>query len=118
MQHTRRVPARTDTGKNWPLFVIYARVLVQMLEDLEDHPFTPKQSTALHWFGCQPYDVAIVCAVCELSPRQVYREVARRLRATRIRSGPITSIRWELRSGKKLSEITVPPPKPCELLAA
>ncbi len=115
MQHTRRVPARTDTGKNWP-YVIYARVLVQMLEDLDDS--APEQTTAVHWFGWEPYEVAIVCAACELSPRQVYREVARRLRATRIKSGPITFIRWELRSGKKLSEITVPLPKPCELLAA
>lgn len=118
MQNPRRVPpARTDTGKNWPLFVIYARVLVQMLEDL-DHSYTPEQTTALHWFGCKPYDVAIVCAVCKLSPRQVYREVARRLRAARIKSKQITFIRWELRSGKKMSEIIVPLPKPCELLAA
>lgn len=112
--------ADTDTGKNWA-FVVYAHVLVQMTEDL-DQSGTEHQANAIKWYSCELYEVAIVCAICLENPRDVYREVARRLRRVEgTRSSQrrqIRIIRCQLASGQKLHEITVPLAEPHELVAA
>jgi hypothetical protein len=96
-----------EPGKNWPR-AIYSAVMLQMLEDLQ-RSRTEHQLNAVRWFSREPYEVAIVCAVCGLKPRQVYREVARRLREVRAQSRGVTFIRWQLRQGTQLDQIIVMP---------
>jgi len=97
---SRRSP---DTDKSWA-YIIYARVLLQMVEDLE-RPGTPEQAVALQWFTEDTENVALVCAACAVSPINVYREVRRRLRLAGIKSERVTFIRWHLRRGDRLHEI-------------
>jgi hypothetical protein len=104
MQHPR--PAAPESDKNW-LYTVYAAVLLKLLEDLE-RTRTQYQLQAIQWFAAEPYEVAIVCAICRLTPTQVYLEVSRRLRAKKIRCPQITFIRWHLRHGDALWEIRLP----------
>lgn len=101
MKHcSRRSP---DSSKSWA-YIIYARVLLQMVEDLE-RPGTPEQAVALQWFTEDLENVALVCAACSVNPINVYRQVRSRLRAARIKSARVTLIRWHLRRGNRLHDV-------------
>jgi hypothetical protein len=103
MQHPR---CAYESEKNW-LYTVYAAVLLKLLEDL-DRTRTSYQLQAIEWFAAEPYEVAIVCGICRLTPTQVYLEVSRRLRVKKIRCRQITFIRWQLRRGARLTEIVLP----------
>jgi hypothetical protein len=108
MQHPRCASPGSDqswSDKDW-IYIIYARVLLQMVEDLVSSS-KEHQANAVRWFGEELFEVALVCALCNVRPVYVYIEVARRLRAAKIRSRHVDLIRWQLRSGRKLSEIPV-----------
>ncbi len=88
-----------------PTFAVYARVLLQMLDDLT---LTGEEfDDALRWFTESLEDVEIVCTLCALKPAYVYREVSRRLRATGVESQGIERICERLAAGVKLTDISL-----------
>ena len=90
--------ADEDDDRNW-VYIIYARVLLQMFEDLEKAAHRP---VALYWFSEEIYEVALVCCLCRVSPVNVYREVVRALHQAGVRAGVINVIRRHLRRGQRL----------------
>jgi hypothetical protein len=113
-QHPRCAP---ESEKNW-LYTVYAAVLLKLLEDVSEPSRTQHHATAVQWFAFEPVEVAIVCAIVRLKPEQVYLEVARRLRARKLRSRQIAFIRWHLRHGDLLWQIRVPVEKVEQAVAA
>jgi hypothetical protein len=90
------------------LFIVYARVLLQMVGDLElsDAPDNrAAKASAVCWFAEEPAEVALVCNGTGQNPVSVYRVVRERLRSAKLKSRGITFIRWHLRHGDRLHEI-------------
>lgn len=106
MKRPSFIDARERPEERNPARTIYANVLLQALEDVGrgESLHRDEQLAALHWFEEELSEVSLVCAACEVRPPLVYREVARRLRAIRVKSRRITFIRRLLRL-KKLCEI-------------
>jgi hypothetical protein len=98
--------ARERPEEQNPAHTIYANVLLQALEDVGrgEDLHSAEQMGALHWFRDELGEVSLVCAACQVKPAWVYREVARRLRAIKVKCRRITFIRWQLRR-MKLGEI-------------
>ena len=110
MPHPRRAPIESE--KNW-LYTVYAAVLLKALEDVSEPSRKSDHISAVKWFAEEPVEVAIVCSILRFGPlvppplksdiqmlQFVYREVAKRLRAHRIRCRQISLIRWRLRRGE------------------
>jgi len=83
--------------------IIYTRVLLQLVEDLDKN--NTNRVTAVRWFTEEMREVALVCAICRVKPIHVYREVSRRLKQARIKSRRLTFIRWRLRAGVQLHQV-------------
>jgi hypothetical protein len=110
MRHPRSAPVCDD--RNW-VYIIYARVLLQMVEDLEKND--ANRVNAVRWFTEELREVALVCALCAVDPVNVYRQVAHRLRLAGIKSWRLTYIRWQLRSRPLVTvQFVTPWPYVCE----
>src|SRR5437868_4336995 len=98
MRRPSFIDTRERTAEQNPAHTIYAHVLLQALEDVgRNEPLhRDEQTAALHWFSDDLSEVSLVCAACEVRPPLVYREVARRLQAIKLKSRRITFIRWQM----------------------
>lgn len=83
--------------------IIYARVLLQMFEDLEK---SQTRELAIVWFRDEIYEVALVCALCRTPPVNVYKAVVRQLHEVGMKAGRINLIRRYLRRGQVLHRVT------------